>query len=91
MRTAQALIAAIVLLQGCETSCQALCREMADLKAECGSPVPEREVDACVAHFSSATSEEYGACVAFGGEAIVRREWDCADATLYDQPSGAAE
>lgn len=91
VRTVLVLSAAVVLLQGCESSCQALCREMAEFKAECGSPVPEREVDACVAHFASSTSEEHGACVAYGAEPVLRREWDCGDATLYDEPVGGAE
>ncbi len=76
------IIAAALMLTGCQNECQQVCLTMADYaETDCEKTFPEAQVDACLEKFSTATEKELETCATYGDR--VSEEWSCADIGEY--------
>ncbi|MEQ1564350.1 MAG: hypothetical protein ABMA64_01845 [Myxococcota bacterium] len=78
----------LALLTGggaCRNACQDICTRMADYATECGYPVSDAEIDACI-EGQSAPGESRSACREFGDPEVIRTQWSCEDLSEYWAP-----
>lgn len=80
------LAAALLLLvmPGCENSCQRICRRMAAYARDCGYDVSRDAVRACVdAQAGQASAGDRATCRRYGDRADLRAQWTCDDVGAY--------
>ncbi len=76
------LIAAALLLTGCQNECQQICQNMADYaESDCDKSFPEAQIDACLVKYADATEKELETCTSYGN--TISEEWSCADIGEY--------
>jgi hypothetical protein len=69
---------------GCQNACQDICGRMAEYARECGYPVSDAEVSACVEQQGSdLDGEDRRACREFGDADVIRTQWSCEDLGDY--------
>jgi hypothetical protein len=74
---------------GCRNACQDICLDMADYATECGFPVSDAEIDACLDEQSKVEEkEDRKACRDFNDPQALRLQWSCDE--LADYWVGAA-
>jgi hypothetical protein len=76
-------LVALVLVGGCDNACQNVCRRMAAYAEDCGLPVSDGEIDACVERQSAAEGEDLKACRQYGDPETIRQQWACEELASY--------
>ncbi len=76
-------VAPLVVLAGCQNSCQRVCVRLADYAEECGHSVSSSELTECFQQESAATADERERCRDFGDAQTMRQEWTCEDIDAY--------
>lgn len=88
-----ALVIGWACLAGCQNACQEICGRMAEYATdECGLPVSDDEIGACVERQSSGLEhEDLAACRDFGDAEVIRAQWSCEDLSDYWAAGDAPE
>lgn len=78
------IIPVLLLLGGCQNSCQQICARMARFAEDCGHTVLQQQVQDCIdAQAGSASAEDRATCREFGSLSDIEEEWTCDDVSLY--------
>ena len=85
MRATIALMLGGLMLGGCNNSCQMLCVRIAKVaEADCGIPVPDEDIAACIDRQAGAASrDDRGTCRSSNSLDDIRAEWSCEDMAYF--------
>lgn len=89
-----AILAAPLLLVGCDNSCQQVCDRMARVAEECDLPVSNDDIAACKdAQAGKASRDDRATCREYNSRNVIEEEWDCNDLRAYwnEQASGTPD
>lgn len=89
MRIVAAMVGAAFLLSSCNNSCQTLCVRLAKYADECGYPVTQAELTACIDEQAGSESrDDRATCREFGDVETLRAQWTCDDMAIYWEDAG---